>query len=449
MITESTPSSSSPTLSGIPPLKDDPPRDVELRTDLEKVDTKVSIHHPSQFPDGGLTAWLAVLGGFSCLFCSFGWINCIGIFQGYYTSHQLKDYTPSQVSWISSLETFCMFFFGPIVGKYYDAYGSRFILPLGTLLHVFGLMMTSISSKYWHYIVCQGIVSATGASLIFYPALGDVSTWFFKKRAFALGIMASGSSLGGVIMPIMIERLIPRVGYGWAMRITAFLILGLMIVANLTLRSRLPAKGWSPFLLNDFTRHFKEPGFTLTVMGAFFFFFGMFLPFNYIVVSAKQNGMSTTLANYMVSVLNAASVFGRILPGWIGDKVGRYNIMVIISYVSGILIFALWMTTTGNAPTIVFSVLYGFSTGAFVSLAPACLAQISQIREIGVRNGALFAVISLAALTGVPIGGALVTRYDGGFEGLQIFAGTMLLCGATAFVFARVVVGGRSVMTVV
>jgi nitrate/nitrite transporter NarK len=147
--------------------------------------------------------------------------------------HQLSQYSPSTISWISSLETFCkltptrivhsfyiliefvgMFFFGPIIGKLYDAYGSRYILLLGTFLHIFGLMMASISSKYWHFIICQGIVSASGASFIFYPALGDVSTWFFKRRAFALGIMASGSSMGGVILPIMIERLIPQVGFG-------------------------------------------------------------------------------------------------------------------------------------------------------------------------------------------------------------------------------------------
>lgn len=342
-----------------------------------------------------------------------------------------------------------MFFFGPIVGKYYDAYGSRYILLIGTFLHVFGLMMTSISTKYYQFLLAQGVVSATGASFIFYPALGDVSTWFFKRRAFALGIMASGSSLGGVIMPIMIERLIPKVGYGWAMRITAFLILGLMVIANLTLRSRLPPKGWSAWQLSEFTKHFKDSKFTFTVLAACLFFFGMFLPFNYIVVSAKQNGMGPELAAYLVSILNAASVIGRILPGWIGDKVGRYNIMILISYASGILVLALWLTTTGNLPTILFASFYGFTTGAFVSLAPACLAQISEIREIGVRNGALFACVSLAALTGVPIGGALVTLYDGEFTGLQVFAGCMLLAGSTTFLIARVVIGGFSLKKII
>ncbi|RPA98942.1 MFS general substrate transporter [Choiromyces venosus 120613-1] len=414
---------------------------------LEKQPTEVSLHHPSSFPDGGPTAWLSVLGGFAALFCSFGWINCIGVFQGYYQANQLKEYSPSTVSWISSLETFCMFFFGPVVGKYYDAYGSRFILLLGTFLHVFGLMMASISSKYWHFIICQGIVSATGASFIFYPALGDVSTWFFKRRAFALGIMASGSSMGGVVLPIMIQRLIPRVGFGWTMRITAFLILGMMVIANLTVRSRLQPKGWTPFRLKDFLKHFKEPGFSMSVLAAFLFFFGMFLPFNYIVVAAKKHGMSTSLANYLVSIMNGISIFGRILPGWLGDKLGRYNMMILTASVSGILVLALWLPTSGNLPNILFVCFYGFTTGAFVSLAPACLAQISDIREIGVRNGSLFAVVSIGALTGVPIGGALVDKYNGRFLGLQIFCGVSLLAGSVAWCLARGLVGGWKVTT--
>ncbi|PWW74953.1 MFS general substrate transporter [Tuber magnatum] len=408
----------------------------------ESQPARFSIHHPSSFPDGGGTAWLCVLGGFAALFCSFGWINCIGIFQGYYEANQLKEYSPGTVAWILSLETYCMFFLGPIVGKYYDAYGSRAILLLGTFLHVFGLIMTSISSKYWHFLVCQGVVSSIGASLIFYPALGDVSTWFFQRRAFAFGIMTSGSSMGGVVLPILIQRLIPRVGYGWTMRITAFVILGMMIVANLTLRSRLPPKGWTPLRLSDFLKHFKEPAYSMSIGAAFLFFFGMYLPFNYIVVSAKKNGMSLSLANYLVSILNGTSIFGRILPGWLGDKLGRYNTMILTTGASGILVLALWLPTTGSLPTILFVCLYGFTTGAFISLAPACLAQISDIRDIGVRNGAMFSTVSIAALTGVPIGGALVDKYKGGFLGLQIFCGVVLVSSSICWVLARWIIGG-------
>ncbi|CUS08116.1 unnamed protein product [Tuber aestivum] len=408
---------------------------------LERQPTRLSIHDAPSFPDGGVKAWLCVLGGFAAMFCSFGRF-CIGIFQGYYEANQLKEYPPGTVSWISSLETYCMFFLGPIVGKYYDAYGSRAILLLGTFLHVFGLILTSISSKYWQFLICQGIVSSIGASLIFYPALGDVSTWFFERRAFAFGIMTSGSSMGGVVLPILIQRSIPQVGYGWTMRITAFVILGMMIIANLTLKSRLPPKGWTPLRLSEFLKHFKELAFSMSVVAAFLFFFGMYLPFNYIVVSAKRNGMSISMANYLVSILNGTSIFGRILPGWLGDKLGRYNTMILTTGASGILVLALWLPTNGNLPTILFVCLYGFTTGAFISLAPACLAQISDIRDIGVRNGAMFSTISIAALTGVPIGGALVDKYNGGFLGLQIFCGVVLVSSSICWALARWTVGG-------
>lgn len=61
--------------------------------------------HPNSFPEGGADAWLAVAGASACLFVSFGWVNCVGVFQEYYLTNQLQNYTPSQVSWIPSLQS--------------------------------------------------------------------------------------------------------------------------------------------------------------------------------------------------------------------------------------------------------------------------------------------------------------------------------------------------------
>jgi MFS family permease len=94
-----------------------------------------------------------------------------------------------------------MFFGGVFCGKVFDNYGPRWLLFGGTFFHVFGLMMTSLSTKYYQFILAQGIVSALGASAIFYGSLSSVGTWFFKNRALAMGIFASGSSMGGVILP--------------------------------------------------------------------------------------------------------------------------------------------------------------------------------------------------------------------------------------------------------
>ena len=107
-------------------------------TSKEVVDTDIEKGQPEQqpaipshmdprnFPDGGWEAWLAVSGAFCTMFCSFGWINCrsarsvfrprsswnntgIGVFQEYYQQNQLRNLSPSTISWIPSLETFMMF----------------------------------------------------------------------------------------------------------------------------------------------------------------------------------------------------------------------------------------------------------------------------------------------------------------------------------------------------
>ncbi len=107
--------------------------------------------------------------------------------------------------------------------------------------------------------------------MVFYPAFTCVSTWFLKKRGAALGLVAAGSSLGGVILPIMVVKLIPEVGFGWAMRICAFLILVLLAFANLTVRSRIPPTK-RPFSAMAFVRPLKEPTFTLLTAAIFFFY---------------------------------------------------------------------------------------------------------------------------------------------------------------------------------
>ena len=110
---------------------------------------------------------------------------------------------------------------------------------------------------------------------------------------------------------------------------------------------------------------------------------------------------------------------------------------IIMSFFSGIIVLALWLPAAANTPIIIFAALYGLGSGAFVSLNPAMIAQISNIQQIGVRMGTEFAILSIAALVSNPIGGALVDHDHGGFRGLQIFCGVLLLAGSTVFIFAR------------
>lgn len=142
------------------------------------------------------------------------------------------------------------------MGPLFDIFGPRWLLIVGTVATVLGLMMLSICKEYYQFFLAQGILTAMGVSLTYHRPLWktnwsfqtgvmSVNTWFLRRRGLAMGITASGASLGGVIFPLMLKRLFNSVGFSWGVRIESFLTLGLLIIANNLVKSRLPPPGWT------------------------------------------------------------------------------------------------------------------------------------------------------------------------------------------------------------
>ncbi|KAH8163983.1 hypothetical protein CIB48_g4269 [Xylaria polymorpha] len=378
--------------------------------------------NPADFPDGGLEAWLVVVGGSLILFCSFGIVNCSGVFVQYYVNGPLSDYSSSAITWITSVQAFLITGSNLVMGRIFDSYGTRWILPLGTVFYALGLMLLSLSTEYYQIILTQGIVCGIGAAAVFNCASNSTLTWFFRRRAAALGIVVAGSSVGGIVLPILMSHLIPRIGFPWTVRILGFIVLLFCGVACFIVKSRLPPRPM-PFHFVELVRPFKELRYSLVVVASFFFFWGLYLPFNYLNIQAQQQGVDPTLIPYLLPIVNAVSIPGRIIPGIAADRLGRFNTIILVSVLSAIITLALWVP--------------GNTTGTTIGLR--CHLRISDLREIGTRSGTLLFVGSLGALTGSPIAGAIVTAQNGGYLGLKLFNGFTLLFGAVFLVLARAV----------
>lgn len=429
--------------------------DSENTGDVEKTPVDVAPAPPPNFsdaPDGGLAAWLVVVGAWCTAFCSFGWINSVGTFQEYYENGPLSNYSASTVAWITSLEIFFMSAMGPVVGQLFDRYGPRSVILAGTLLHVFGLMMASISTKYYQLLLSQGVCSAIGVSAVFQPALACLPGWFNRRRGAAYGIVATGSSIGGVIFPIMVSRLIDSVGFGWAMRASAFMILGLLIIANLTVHSRSHGKGYGraparppqpPLAL----RPLLHPRFVTLMAGMFLLTFGIYIPVTFLSVQALETGNVTKeLAQYLLAMLNAGSLAGRLLSGFAADRIGKYNSFLISCTCSGIVVLGLWIPGTSRDAIIAFAVLFGFFSGAYVGLLPSLVAQISPPQEIGFRTGILFLTCAVPGLVTSPVAGAILEH--GGWVGVKVFAGVFFLAGVAMVSVTRVLLVGWKLFAV-
>lgn len=92
------------------------------------------------YPEGGLRAWLVVLGSFCGMLASFGLMNIVGTFQAYLSTHQLAHESPSAVGWIFSIYVFLAFGCGLQIGPVFDRHGPRWLVFGGTVCLVVGLI---------------------------------------------------------------------------------------------------------------------------------------------------------------------------------------------------------------------------------------------------------------------------------------------------------------------
>ncbi|EKM49893.1 uncharacterized protein PHACADRAFT_265647 [Phanerochaete carnosa HHB-10118-sp] len=395
-----------------------------------------------EYPDGGWRAWLTVLGAFFALFCTFGQLSSFGTFQSWYSEHQLQDLSPSTISWIGSLQLWVFFFSGGFVGRFFDVYGPRVIMIPGTLVLVVSIMITSVCQRYYEYILAQGILFGLGVGMLFYPSLSAVSTHFKKYRATALGIALSGSGVGGVVYPTILQRLFIICGYGWGVRIAGFICLLLCAIACCTVSSRLERnKTSSPWF--D-TKHLRDTRFVLLVIGSMFVSLGLFIPNFYIVSYAVDHGVSTNTAFYVLAVLNGGGILGRIVPAWLSDALGRFNVLVPAAACAGLVTLVGWpFAGHGLGGIMGYAAAYGFFSGAFNALIVPCIAQISDIKQIGTRIGMLYSILSFPALAGGPAAGALLKAAHGSYIGMIIFSGATILFGSFFYLWVRLRIDSR------
>ncbi|RFU35277.1 hypothetical protein B7463_g1073, partial [Scytalidium lignicola] len=376
------------------------------------------------YPEGGLQAWLVVIGSWCGMMTSIGIANTLGSYQAYISTHQLAAYDAGVIGWIFSVYSFLTFACGVYIGPIFDVYGPRWLI---------------LSGKYYQFLLVFGVFGV-GTSLLFTPCIAAVGHYFHRRRGTATGIAAGGGAMGGIVFPLMLQSLIPRVGWTWSTRIIGFIFIFLCAMANLLVRSRLPPTKSSP---HPDLRILRDPAFAWTVLGVWFIEWGLFIPLTYLTSYALKEGFAQDLSYQILPILNAGSVFGRWLPGYYADKIGRYNTAIIAVLFTIFLIFAIWLPFGDiKGALILFSLLYGFASGSNISLTPVCVGQLCDTQDYGRYYATCYTIVSLGCLTGIPIAGQILVADGGKYWGLILWTGLCYVGSVIAFGVVRVLKGG-------
>lgn len=201
---------------------------------------------------------------------------------------------------------------------------------------------------------------------------------------------------GGILYPIIFHRLFDQIGFAWTCRAIGLVILVTIAIPITVFQLRVKPSCKRKLL--DLMA-FREPAYTFFVLGGTLEFISLNIPFYYIQYFAISEGITTNgLGFYLLSILTTGSVLGRILPNIFANLIGPFNIMFTCTVISGAMMFAL-VNLSSLAGVVIVAFLYGFFTGAFVSLPPTCFVKLSPDRAlIGTRIGMGYAVMAIGNL---------------------------------------------------
>ncbi|EME42369.1 MFS transporter-like protein [Dothistroma septosporum NZE10] len=379
-------------------------------------------------PDGGTTAWLQVLAGYFLFFNTWGLINAFGVFQSYYKETLIRDQTNSTIAWIGTLTSFFLCASPISWGPVFDIGSPRLLVLFGSFSVALGIMMMSLCDQYWQLILAQGVCCGLGGGALFITATSVLPSYFSKKRALAMGISASGSSLGGVIYPIVFTYTQPTVGFGWAVRIVGFIAILTLAIPCIVIKPRAKPPGRRKIFDASIL---AEIPFEFMNVATFFGFIGQYIPYFFIEQYAAQHDLDFQF--WMLIFLNVGSIPGRIIPSLVADKLFHpLKVLATTTAVAAILAFC-WVAIKHSTPgLIVWCFLYGFCSGAFVSLQGAAVASMTtDLRTIGTRFGINMFAGALGILIGSPVGGAI---FPESWPGAQSFCGATLLCATLAII---------------
>lgn len=182
---------------------------------------------------------------------------------------------------------------------------------------------------------------------------------------------------------------------------------------------------------------FKEVPFEIFNCATFFGFMGQYIPFFFMQQYAVEHGIRY-LAFYQLIFLNLGSIPGRILPGLIADKFFHPLWVLTFTTASSTVLAFCWIAIRDSFPgLVIWCLLYGFFSGAFVSLqGPAVASMTSNMRTIGTRFGINMFFGAIGILIGSPVGGAIFPQ---SWPGAQSFCGVALLLATVSVVLTKIV----------
>jgi len=310
----------------------------------------------------------------------------------------------------------------PVEGWLVDRFGPRPVIAGGAVLAAIGWVINSYASSLAE-LYTAAVISGLGAGCVYGTCVGNALKWFPDKRGLAAGLTAAGFGAGAAVTVIPIANMIQSSGYehtffffGIVQGACIFLLSMAMVRPKAPKGIVIPPRLAMSKVDYSTPQMVKQPVFWLTYVLFVAVAAGGLMATAQIGPIAKDYGLAKLPMSFFGTIMplltmtlaidNLANGFTRPLCGFISDRFGRENTMLLVFLGEGAALLGLM--TYGHEPIafMTFAALIFLCWGEIFSIFPALVADTFGVKNAAANAGTMYTAKGTAALL-VPLGSLL------------------------------------------
>jgi MFS family permease len=328
--------------------------------------------------------------------------------------------------------------FSLFAGQLLRWFSIRVLMTAGCVFLGCGLVLYSSATQAWHVYLCHSLLGLSLGLVGVMMQTVLIADWFRERRGTAMGIVLTGTSFGGVLVPIVARPLIASYGWRTAMLTVSIIVwVALLPAVLLFVRSRRTERA-------DETEKKQASGLTLFealatkrfwvfALCAAAIFYPIFTTSQQFILHIQKSpsiAVDAATASIAQSFLFATSVGGKFIFGWLSDRLATTRVMLIccaVMFLATLLLLGFMSAST----VFLFLVPFGLGYGGTFVILQLLAVEFFGLKDIGRIIGALTVVETLGAAIGGAVTGRIAAAHGGdytvAFYGVTIAAGVALV----------------------
>jgi oxalate/formate antiporter len=334
-------------------------------------------------------------------------------------------------------------FLSPFQGFLVDRFGPRVLLSVGGavtgLSWILAARVTTLTGLYLTY----GLLGGIGTGIVYVGVIGHMVQWFPDRRGFATGIVAAGYGMGALLTTFPISESMKEASYQqalfrWGL---VFMAVGILAAQGLRRPPELRTVRGDSRIPGPESRNFRPAEMLRTPIFWLMFVMMTMMSTAGLMVTSQMSAFTRDfgLANALVfglpllplalSIDRITNGLTRPFFGWLSDRIGRENTMVIAFTLEGVAM-TLWLFTRANpAAFVLMSGVVLFAWGEIFSLFPSTLTDTYGAKHATTNYGFLYMAQGIGSVLGGPVAALIHDAYG---SWMPVFAIIIAMNFATA-----------------